>query len=149
MEADRRQRLEALPGWAWDVLLDQWEEGFAYLQVFSEREGHCRVPATYKTEGDYSLGRWVVRQRENDRSMNVDRRQRLEALPGWSWDPLLEQWEEGFSQLKQFSEREAHCRVPRHYKTGDGYPLGNWVHSRRNAKDEMDADLQQRLLTLP
>jgi hypothetical protein len=147
MEPDRRQRLEALPGWSWDALLDKWEEGFSHLKQFSDREGHCRVPQGYKTDDDdYPLGVWVSRQRANKDTMEPDRRQRLEALPGWSWDVHSDAWEEGFSHLKQFSDREGHCRVPRD-KTNDG--LRRWVGTQRQAKDTMDPDRRQRLEALP
>jgi predicted helicase len=150
MDAVRRQQLEALPGWSWDVLSDQWEEGFSHLKQFSEREGRCRVPRSYKTNEGYRLGQWVTVQRRSckDRFDPV-RRQRLEALPGWSWDVLSDQWEEGFSHLKQFSEREGHCRVPAKYKTEDGYRLGVWISKQRARKDKMNAVRRQRLKALP
>ena len=148
MESDRRQRLEALPGWSWDPFSDKWEDGFSHLMKFSEREGHCRVPTTYKTE-DYGLGRWVLAQRKAKDTMDLDRRQRLEELPGWLWDVLSEQWEEGFSYLKAFSGRVGHCRVPLRFKTDDDYFLGAWVRNQRAAKDAMDLDRRQRLEALP
>ena len=126
-----------------------WEEGFSHLKQFSEREGHCRVPQGYKTDDGYRLGQWVTSQRQAKDTMDPDRRQRLEALPGWSWDVHSDHGKKGFSHLKKFSEREGHCRVPKGYKTDDDYRLGQWVASQRQTKDTMDPDRRQRLEALP
>jgi superfamily II DNA or RNA helicase len=148
-EPDRRQRLEALRGWSWAVLSDQWEKGFSHLKQFSEREGHCRVLKGYKTNDGFRLSNWIRSQRNNKHAMQPDRRQRLEALPGWSWDVPSERWEVGFCHLKQFSEREGHCRVPHRFKTDDGYRLGIWISNQRNKRDAIQPDRRQRLEALP
>ena len=106
MPVERRQQLEALPDWSWDFLADRWEEGFSHLKQFVEREGHCRVPSAYKADDGYKLGRWIWYQRLRRDKINSERRQRLEALLGWSWGVLAYRWEEGFSHLKQFADRE-------------------------------------------
>jgi superfamily II DNA or RNA helicase len=149
MDLDHRRRLEALPGWSWDARSHKWEEGFFYLREFSERERHCRVPISYKAEDGYKLGRWVTNQRVTKDEMTLDRRQRLEGLPGWSWNVFSDKWEEGFSHLKEFSERQRHCRVSSTYTTDDFYRLGQWVTIQRSCKDEIDTDRRRRLEALP
>ena len=71
--------------------------------------------------------------------LGPERRQRLEQLPGWgSWDPLTDQWEDGFSYLREFSQREGHCLVSGDYKTDDDFRLGFWVMHQRAVRNKMD-----------
>ncbi len=141
MPLERRQRLEAL-GFEWNLLTSAWEEGFAALERFKAREGHCQAPRNHH-EGTCGLGRWVSRQRKQRDRMPVERRQRLESL-GFEWDPLASAWEEGFAALQKFHERECHCRVPRDNLEGT-YRLGQWVSDQRKRKNAMPVERRQRL----
>ena len=66
LDADRAAHLEELDGWTWEVLTEQWEEGFRYLCQFVEREGHARVTKGY-LEGGYRLGHGSVCSGEGTR----------------------------------------------------------------------------------
>jgi hypothetical protein len=81
---------------------ESWMFWYGLLEAFVKEHGHCRVPQLYRTDNGYRLGQWVGAQRLNQDTMDPDRRQRLEALPGWSWDALSDAWEEGLSYLKEF-----------------------------------------------
>ena len=83
MPANRRQRLDDL-GLVWDPIYEQWEKGFAELQVFQKEHGHCRVPDKYKIN-DFNLGNWVSSQRSAKQTMQPERRQRLDDI-GFAWD---------------------------------------------------------------
>ena len=183
MTADRAAVLEALPGWVWDAVEDQWEAGYRSLLAFHRREGHLRVPAHYwdaatrwapgwarYTAGDcptsaasvwsssgwtwnaledswerhyaallnfvvrggharvptdhveagLPLAAWVIRHSQDRKAGKVpaDRADRLEALPGWTWDVLAARWEEHFTALEAFAAREGHARVPTEHSEG-------------------------------
>ena len=143
MQAERRQRLDAL-GFVWDSKDAAWDKGFTALKQFKEREGNCRVSGQH-IEGTYKLGQWVGMQRSRRDIMPVERRQKLEAL-GFEWEPFTwtSLWEEGFAALKQFKEREGHCRVPQQHTEGT-YRLGQWVANQRKKKTTMPTDRRQRL----
>jgi superfamily II DNA or RNA helicase len=84
----RASALESVPSWTWDPIRDDWEAAFAALEQFVARERHARVPVAH-AEGQLKLGVWVVYQRVLQRSgrLDAERTTRLEALPGWVWEP--------------------------------------------------------------
>ena len=136
-----KRRLDDI-GFVWDPIADQWEEGFRKLLQFKELEGHCRVPTQFKLDG-YKLGTWVSGQRAHKDRIAIALKRRLDDI-GFVWDPIADQWEEGFRKLLQFKELEGHCKVPARFKLG-GYNLGEWVFGRRRTKDNISPDRKQRL----
>jgi superfamily II DNA or RNA helicase len=151
LEPDRERRLEDLPDWTWDTRADLWEEGFDQLQQYVQRHGDARVPFKCMVEG-YALGHWVAKQRRDHvrGTLDSDREQRLEAVPGWTWEPRTDRWEEGFNRLLNYVDHHGDARVPQTY-TVDGYKLGAWVRKQRakHADGILDADRQRRLQNLP
>ncbi|NBY46219.1 MAG: hypothetical protein EBQ56_00285 [Proteobacteria bacterium] len=149
MTAERRGRLEALPGWTWDPFETQWEDGFARLETYLSEKGGCLVPAKHVTDDGFKLGQWVSVQRTNRTTMPAERKRRLEALPGWAWDAIETQWEEGFARLQDYVADKGDCRVPANHVTGDGYRLGSWVIKQRSMRDTMPAERKRRLEAVP
>ena len=149
LSPERQVKLEELPGWSWDSRSDNWESGFSHLNDFADREGHARVPDRYRAVDGFRLGGWSSTQRIRSDRLTPERKARLEALPGWSWDPFLDKWEEGFRNLVEFAEREGHASAPRGYRTADGYRLGSWVGVQRQIGAKMGPDRRARLEALP
>ncbi len=149
LSEERQRQLEALPGWVWDMKEAKWEEGFAHLQRFTEREGHTRVPFEYRDADGFRLGKWVNKQRTHGKQGKLaeERRRRLEAVAGWVWDSNEAAWEDGYARLLRFAEREGHSRVRQTYRDDDGFRLGQWVSNQRGflRRDGLSEERQQRL----
>ncbi len=148
---EKREQLETLPGWSWDLLIFAWEEGFDCLKNFIAQEGHAKVPVSYETSDGYRLGQWVSVQRKARNKMSQERQDRLGALPGWAWNAVNENWEIGFSNLQNYVDQEGHARVPQTYETDKKFPLGQWVsvQRRRKVKGAMTEERIKRLEELP
>jgi hypothetical protein len=86
----RKERLESLQGWVWNVLDSQWEIGFAHLVKYLEANRHSMIGSNFKTEDGYALGSWVAHQRDRKVGMPDHRKERLEALNGWVWSKKVE-----------------------------------------------------------
>jgi len=120
-----------------------WDEWYGRLALYKDREGHCSVPAKYKTPDGYRLGSWVSAQRLAQDKLSDERRGRLDTL-GFVWNPHDTDWETGFSYLKRYNRREGHCVVPQGHKE-NGYRLGSWVSAQRLKKDRLSPERRQRL----
>ena len=129
-DPERRARLEALPGWSWNTKADKFETGFQHLQAYAAETGDAAPSQTFKTVDGYPLGRWVVNQRHI--CTIPERRARLEALPGWSWNPKAELFEKGFQHLQAYAAETGDAAPRNTFKTDDDYPLGDWVNNQRS-----------------
>ncbi len=86
LEPEQVTLLTKLPGWSWNSRDDAWNEGFGHLEVFVDREGHARVPASYVTAYGFPLGRWVNKQRAKAKTLAPERAKRLSMVKGWKWN---------------------------------------------------------------
>ena len=66
---------------------EAWDQMYSALGAFATRHGHCCIPAGVEVRG-VDLGRWVHKQRTRYRrgGMPTDRTERLQAIPGWSFE---------------------------------------------------------------
>jgi hypothetical protein len=122
-----------------------WDEWYGLLQRFHKCEGHCRVPRGHEVDG-LNLGSWANNVRAGRIQLTPDKINRLNSL-GFSWDPIEEQWEEGFGALQKFHQREGHCRIAALHEE-DGRKLGVWVSSQRSNKKQLSSDQLKRLDSL-
>lgn len=151
LRPERARLLETVPGWSWEPRNEGWEIGFAHLARYAELHGHTRVPPKHVERG-YPLGKWANMQRQQRRQGygSPDRQARLEALPGWSWNPQVDRWEEGFRQLLRYVEQNGDAE-PTFEFIQDGFLLGRWVGVQRTRLKEgrMRRDRQARLESVP
>jgi hypothetical protein len=138
--SDRVAALEDLPGWEWDPSEADFQQRLGAVEQFVAREGHALVPAKHREPfggEDSVLGKWVsnIRIQYRRGELLPEQVAALEVFPGWSWDPLGDEYRRTFAALEQFVAREGHARVPAdHMESLDGHDidLGGWASKMRS-----------------
>ena len=145
LSQDRIDALNAL-GFIWE-LGSPFSQKLLELKAYKAEHGHCRVPAGFKTEDGFRLGKWVTGNRTEYREgkLSQDRIDALNAL-GFIWDLREEDFQEGLGYLKAYRAEHGHTSFNEGYVAEDGYELGGWLRrqrkyykARRFSQDRIDA----------
>lgn len=143
------ERLEHI-GVEWGQYADAaWRKGYQHAMQFYRENGHLLPESTYVCKDGYPLGIWIRRMRQQKNGtiqvtkLTEHRIAELEAL-GMVWDVYDENWTRGYAEAKAYFEKHGHLNVPVKFRTKDGYALGNWINSQRQAKS---GKFQHRKLT--
>jgi superfamily II DNA or RNA helicase len=117
-----------------EVAADRFEFWLALLERFAQREGHTAVPRGWHEDG-HKLSNWVNHIREAHRKNELPDTKiaSLEKL-SFNWDPRNEKFETGLQRLRLYVKQFGDALVPDRYVDDSGYPLGNWVGTKRQEK---------------
>ena len=141
MAEEHKAQLSALSWWRWDNS-DRWDARFAELVAYHAE--NARVPSQ---DNISELGNWVGTQRQKRETMPLEHKEKLEALPWWTWPgnrkyALTSAWDARFTELVAYHAEHARCPP-------QGTPLGNWVISQRRNREKMAVERKAKLAALP
>eukprot|EP00546_Thalassionema_frauenfeldii_P014664 CAMPEP_0178929028 /NCGR_PEP_ID=MMETSP0786-20121207/20299_1 /TAXON_ID=186022 /ORGANISM="Thalassionema frauenfeldii, Strain CCMP 1798" /LENGTH=432 /DNA_ID=CAMNT_0020605093 /DNA_START=153 /DNA_END=1451 /DNA_ORIENTATION=+ len=121
-------------GFVWDLDAYKWNKAFEELCTFRSIHGHCCVPTSHPT-----LGNWVRNQKNRYREllkgktsgMSPERFEALSAIGFWeSFETNADRWNQRFRELTEFYDNFGHSNVPADY--AENYQLGQWVMNQRD-----------------
>ena len=131
LTASQVEQLDTI-AFAWTAYEGDWELMFKKLSSYLERirSGKGRV-----LRPGVELNRWMLKQRQNRKSgdLTPEREQRLNSVD-FEWEPFSTRWEEMYSRLRSYSQKNGHCRVPSMWP--EDAKLARWVQTQRVRKAE-------------
>lgn len=145
---DLIRQLEAFPGWAWNAREAAWEDRFAALVRYATSVGTARPPSALVWEGLH-LGQWVGVLRSRRDQMTPERRTRLEALPGWTWNSKETAWEDSYALLVEYATSPGGSGAPRQDLVWRDVALGAWVSHQRTLRAKHSPERTALLEAVP
>lgn len=124
LSEEQTAKLDAL-GMVWEKRGNvAWDTAFTEAKEYYEQNGDLDVPATYKTNTGFALGRWIYRQREQGETIDESRKMRLSEI-GMIWkksDP----WEEKMRIVEAYFAEHGDVNIPADCVV-DGVWLARWL----------------------
>jgi len=145
---DQINRLESLPGWAWDVAQSEWEEGFRCLVSYSQETGHSK-PKNLESYNSFEIGKWVQNQRTSYKrsTLNQNKIDLLQSLPSWSWDTKVDAWISALDIVRDFIDYNH--RLPASGEKHMNFGVGFWCHIQRKNRTSLSKEQRECLESLP
>lgn len=138
LSKDRIRKLEQIPGWSWEPVLEQWDATHAKLIEFVQKNGFPRSPRLCgKEDQEKHLWIWITHQRTAFRKNELSkyRIRKLEQIPGWSWEPLSSKWNATYTELIKFVQKNKTTPSNRS-KDPQEKILSTWVNLQRKTYKE-------------
>jgi superfamily II DNA or RNA helicase len=128
----KSEKLEKLPFWTWEPNLDRRAELFNEIAKYVRQHNDARIPARFEQNG-FGLGTFVSRLRKDFRSKSITDSEVhfLENLPGWTWDPLEDDWRAKYEELSNVIDSKK-GKIPTYSPSSEHADLGKWVIDQRS-----------------
>ena len=121
LPTDQIQQLEQV-GFVWSPRETNWDMMYQELCKFNSAHGHCNV--SLDDPDNFTLGRWVCKQRSRKSTLSHERILCLEDI-GFKWNPVDAARENMFIELCSYREKYGDSNVPDKFDQNPA--LGTWV----------------------
>ena len=125
LSQDKIQTIERIPKWEWNPVSERWNTSYEKVLKFVKKNRKFPAVSSKNSQEERSLGQWISNQRrEYKNNPNPQRFNKLEQIPGWSWNPTSDLWNNTYKKISTF------------VKKNDKFPpsrsnLGTWVSTQR------------------
>lgn len=131
---ERIAALESIQGWSWEATHDAWQNGFALAKDWYAK--HSRHPSSRATEREEAKVRnWVHFQRRLKKNNEIpeERELALESIPGWSWHPKQDAWNNAYNNAKAWYAKTDRHPSQNSEDTAEKTLCG-WIGTQRKAR---------------
>jgi superfamily II DNA or RNA helicase len=147
LSKDQIEQLEKLPGWKWDPLESTWQEVFSLVREISETQDLTKFEKRSEYKG-LKIGQWIGLQRRRRESLSQTRRDQLESLKGWTWDPKDNFWKKNYDLVLKVAQRDGADSISFNAVV-DGVRIGQWIGVQRRSREEMSEERRAALESVP